>query len=172
MKTFGGIFDIDKKKALIAELEAQAAEEAFWNDTATAQKVLKEIKESKRIVDPWEKACRDCDEIQEFYDIAKSESDESTLAELSQQAELLNKEVEHIEFIRKLSGEDDNAAAILTVHSGAGGTESCDWTLMLYRLYVRWIERKGFSYTILDEQPGEEAGIKSVTIEVQGEYAY
>jgi peptide chain release factor 2 len=104
--------------------------------------------------------------------MAKADGDNDTITELSVQAAQLDKEIEHIEFIRKLSGEDDMSPAILTVHSGAGGTESCDWADMLYRMYLRWIERKGFSYTILDDVPGEEAGIKSVTIEVQGEYAY
>lgn len=104
--------------------------------------------------------------------MAKLEDDTDTLEELKHQAELLEKEVAHIEFLHKLSGEDDSAPAILTVHSGAGGTESCDWANMLYRMYLRWIERKGFTYSIIDELPGEEAGIKSATIEVQGEYAY
>jgi peptide chain release factor 2 len=104
--------------------------------------------------------------------MAKAEGDQDTLVELGSHAEALEKEVLRIEFIRKLSGEDDNEPAILTIHSGAGGTESCDWTEMLYRMYLRWIERKGFSYTVLDLLPGEEAGLKSATVEVQGEYAY
>lgn len=104
--------------------------------------------------------------------MAKSENDQATLTELVLQADELEKEVDRIEFIRKLSGEDDNAPAILTIHSGAGGTESCDWTDMLFRMYTRWMERRGFSYNVLDILPGEEAGLKSVTMEVNGEYAY
>lgn len=169
---FGGIFDIDKKMSLVAELEALSAQENFWNDSNNAQKVLKEIKEAKRIIEPWQKAATEIEEIQQFFDMAKLEGDNDTLYELKSQSEILEKGISHIEFLHKLSGEDDNASAILTVHSGAGGTESCDWASMLYRMYLRWMERKGFSYTILDELPGEEAGIKSVTIEVQGEYAY
>lgn len=170
--TFGGTFDIDKKMSLVAELEALSAQENFWNDSNNAQKVLKDIKEAKRIIEPWQKAATEIDEIQQFFDLAKLEDDNDTLSELKKQTEILEKEISHIEFLHKLSGQDDNAPAILTVHSGAGGTESCDWANMLYRMYIRWMERKGFSYTILDELPGEEAGIKSVTIEVQGEYAY
>lgn len=169
---FGGIFDIDKKMSLVAELEALSAQENFWNDSNNAQKVLKEIKDAKRIIEPWQKAATEIEEIQQFFDMAKLEGDNDTLSELKSQSEILEKGISHIEFLHKLSGEDDNASAILTVHSGAGGTESCDWASMLYRMYLRWMERKGFSYTILDELPGEEAGIKSVTIEVQGEYAY
>jgi len=77
-----------------------------------------------------------------------------------------------MEFVRKLSGEDDGADAIVTVHSGAGGTESCDWTEMLFRMYVRYMERNGYTYNILESSPGDEAGLKSVTVEVKGEYAY
>jgi peptide chain release factor 2 len=80
--------------------------------------------------------------------------------------------VVHLEFVRKLSGTDDHADAILTIHSGAGGTESCDWCDILFRMYCRWIEIKGFSYNVLDSQPGEGAGLKSVTIEVHGSYAF
>ena len=111
-------------------------------------------------------------ELAEFLELALDEEDEASLAELAAQAGDLEKEVDRIEFIRKLSGEDDDAPAILTIHSGAGGTESCDWTEMLFRMYMRWIERRGFSATILDSQPGDEAGLKSVTVEVHGEYTY
>jgi peptide chain release factor 2 len=104
--------------------------------------------------------------------MATEEDDAETLNELTSPINDLQKTVDHIEFIRKLSGEDDGAAAILTIHSGAGGTESCDWTDMLYRMYCRWIERRKFSSNVLDYQPGEEAGLKSVTLEVHGDYAY
>jgi len=110
--------------------------------------------------------------LAEFFALASEEDDKETLAALVDQANTLEKTIAHIEFIRKLSGEDDSADAILTIHSGAGGTESCDWTDMLFRMYVRYMERKGYSYNILESSPGEEAGLKSVTIEVKGEYAY
>lgn len=133
---------------------------------------MKDIKNAKRIIEPWEKAFNDSTELSEFFKLALEENDEETLVELNKQADDLEKEIVHIEFIRKLSGDDDDAPAILTIHSGAGGTESCDWTEMLYRMYIRWIERKGFTSTILDYLPGDEAGIKSVTMEVHGDYAY
>lgn len=110
--------------------------------------------------------------MQQFFDMAREENDTQTLSELGNQAAAIETEIEKIEFIRKLSGEDDSSPAVLTIHSGAGGTESCDWTDMLFRMYTRWMERRNFSFNVLDVQPGEEAGIKSVTIEVQGEYAY
>ena len=126
----------------------------------------------KRIVEPWEKANTDVSDLAEFFALASEEDDKETLAALVEQANALEKAIAHIEFIRKLSGEDDIADAILTIHSGAGGTESCDWTDMLFRMYVRYMERKGYSYNILESLPGDEAGLKSVTIEVKGEYAY
>jgi peptide chain release factor 2 len=171
-KTFGGIFDIDAKTELVNRLEEQATQPNFWNDSNAAKAVLKEIKSAKRIIEPWEKAHTTGVELSEFLELALAEEDEGTLEELFEQADALEKEVDHIEFIRKLSGEDDDCPSIVTVHSGAGGTESCDWTEMLFRMYLRWIERRGFSATILDSQPGDEAGLKSVTVEVHGEYAY
>lgn len=104
--------------------------------------------------------------------MAMEEGDEATLGDLQGQLEALEHKLNHLEFLRKLGGEDDAANAVLTIHSGAGGTESCDWTDMLFRMYCRWMERKGFAYTIVDTVPGEEAGLKSATIEVNGEYAY
>ncbi|MBN1760110.1 MAG: peptide chain release factor 2 [Chitinispirillaceae bacterium] len=172
MKIYGGIFDIDTKKKLVEELEAKAAQPDFWNDTNGAKATLKEIKTAKRIVEPWDSAYATGTEIAEFYELALAEDDQSTLDELVHQVTSLAKEVDRIEFIRKLSGDDDDAPAILTVHSGAGGTESCDWTEMLFRMYTRWTERRGFSVTILDSQPGDEAGLKSVTMEIHGDYVY
>jgi peptide chain release factor 2 len=170
--TFGGIFDIDKHRELVTRLETQAADNNFWDNASEAKKVLKEIKDAKRIIVPWQKAYNEGDDIFQLYELASAEHDELTLSELAVQTDKLEKTVDHIEFIRKLSGEDDDCPAILTIHSGAGGTESCDWTEMLYRMYIRWIERRNFSYNIIDTQPGDEAGLKSVTIEVQGDYVY
>jgi len=168
----GGIFDIDTKKQQLTNLEQKASLPDFWNDANNAKVLLKEVKSLKNIIEPWETAQKEVADLAEFFEMAETENDTATLAELCGQAEDIQKTVDRIEFFRKLSGEDDESAAILTIHSGAGGTESCDWTDMLFRMYMRWIERKKFSATILDLQPGEEAGLKSVTIEVQGDYAY
>ena len=134
--------------------------------------MLKKIKELKRVTEPWEKVCRECADVKDLHVLASDEKDDATLAELAPQIGAVEKEIDRLEFMRKLGGEDDPSSAVLTIHSGAGGTESCDWTDMLFRLYSRWIERKGYSCTILDSQPGEEAGLKSVTMEVDGEYAF
>jgi peptide chain release factor 2 len=169
---YGGIFDIDNRLSIVKDLETRSADNSFWDDTAEAKKVLKEIKDNKKVILPWDKVNKECSDILELYDLAAEENDEATLKELADQTNKLEKDVDHIEFIRKLSGEDDDAPAILTIHSGAGGTESCDWTDMLYRMYCRWIERRKFTANVIDCQPGDEAGLKSVTLEVHGEYAY
>ncbi|MDR2592330.1 MAG: peptide chain release factor 2 [Chitinispirillales bacterium] len=170
--TFGGIFDIDGKKNQIMQLESRSAQDGFWDDAGAAQKVLKSIKDLKRVVEPWDKANTDASDISELYALAAEEGDKETLADLCGQAAELEKEVARIEFIRKMGGEDDAADAIVTIHSGAGGTESCDWTEMLCRMYARYMERQGYSYNMLESSPGDEAGLKSVTLEVKGEYAY
>jgi peptide chain release factor 2 len=153
-------------------LEREAGNEGFWNDTNAAKKTLREIKEAKRIIDPWRRAKTDGDELLGLYQMALEENDDAMLAECVKQTATLEKEISVIEFARKMSGEDDPANAILAIHSGAGGTESCDWTEMLYRMYSRWIERKGFAAEVIDYQPGESAGLKSVALEVRGEYAF
>lgn len=170
--TCGGIFEIDSKLKEVAELEKKTYESAFWNDTDSAQKILKKIKELKKVIEPWQKASNDAEEIYSYYEIATEEDDEASLNELVPQIGKLSKEIDHLEFVRKLSGEDDACPALLTIHSGAGGTESCDWCDMLCRMYCRWMDSNEYSYTIRDIVPGETAGIKSVAIEVEGEYAY
>jgi peptide chain release factor 2 len=154
------------------QLESRSAQDGFWDDAGAAQKVLKNIKELKRVAEPWDKANTDVSDISELYALASEEGDKETLADLCGQAAELEKEVARIEFIRKMSGEDDAADAVVTIHSGAGGTESCDWTEMLCRMYARYMERQGYSYNMLESSPGDEAGLKSVTLEVKGEYAY
>jgi peptide chain release factor 2 len=171
-KTFGGIFDVASLESRIAELEKTASGGDFWNDTAAAKKMLRGIKEARRILDPWKEALREGQEIQQLLQMALEENDTALVAELGSQTAALERGVAAIEFARKMSGEDDAASAVLSIHSGAGGTESCDWAGMLSRMYSRWIERKGFSFDVLDYQPGEGAGIKSVSLEVRGDYAF
>ncbi|HMD69230.1 MAG TPA: PCRF domain-containing protein, partial [Chitinivibrionales bacterium] len=170
--TFGGIFDVDEKRKSLAEYELDTSKEGFWTDNEKAQATLKKIKPLKDVITLWDKTKKDSDDILELFALSKDDNDPSVTAELLEHAKALEKEVSHLEFVRKLSGEDDDKPAILTVHSGAGGTESCDWCDMLFRMYCRWMEKKGFSYTVLDSQPGEGAGLKSVTAQVNGDYAF
>jgi peptide chain release factor 2 len=170
--TCGGFFDVETHETRIKELESIAAENDFWNDANNAKKILREIKAAKRITEPWKKAFREGQDLGELCTLAIEEKDEETLSACALQIDALEHDIADIEFARKMSGEDDAASAILTIHSGAGGTESCDWTGMLFRMYTRWMERKGFKYDVLDTQPGESAGLKSVSIEVRGDYAF
>ena len=164
--------EIEKRSALINELEEKTQEQSFWDDNNEAQKILKKINEEKSIVSPFNEVFQELQDIEELLDIVIAENDSESLQDLTEQCNNAIKTIDKLEFLRKLSGEDDKSNAILTIHPGAGGTESCDWAEMLYRMYQRWIEKKGFKYTVLEYIPGDEAGIKSVSIEVEGEYAY
>jgi peptide chain release factor 2 len=170
--TYGGIFDIDEKKKNLLECEQETSLEGFWSNNEKAQETLRKIKGFKDVITLWDKTKKDSNDILELFSYAQQDDDPEIIAELAGHAEILQKEITDLEFVRKLSGEDDNLPAILTVHSGAGGTESCDWCDMLFRMYCRWMDKKGFSYTVLDSQPGEGAGLKSVTAEVRGDYVY
>lgn len=133
---------------------------------------MRDISERRNWIDAWSKLDKKATDIAELMELAESEADETLAGELSKESELLEKWVADMEFRKMLGGPGDDKSAILTIHPGAGGTESQDWAQMLMRMYLRWIEREGFESDILDIQDGEEAGIKSVTIEVKGAYAY
>jgi len=169
---FGGIFDIANKKARIEELEALTAKSDFWNDNEKAQKILKEINQIKTWTEAWDKLHHSAEELDQFLELAKEENEESAFLEVEKGLSDLLKEIEELEFRQMLGGEDDGRNAILTIHPGAGGTESQDWASMLFRMYLRYCQRHGFETEILDYQNGEEAGIKSVTVEVKGPNAY
>jgi len=169
---FGGIFDIANKKARIEELEALTAKSDFWNDNEKAQKILKEINQIKTWTEAWDKLHHSAEELGQFLELAKEENEESAFLEVEKGLSDLLKEIEELEFRQMLGGEDDGRNAILTIHPGAGGTESQDWASMLFRMYLRYCQRHGFETEILDYQNGEEAGIKSVTVEVKGPNAY
>ena len=168
----GGIFDIDKKSEEAFSLEKETYKSEFWNDTVSAQQTQKKIKDLKKVIVSWEEVHHEAEEILSYYEIASEEEDKATIEELIPQIEKLTSKIDHLEFVRKLSGEDDDSPAILSIHSGAGGTESCDWCEMLLRMYCRWMENNGYSYTIRAIIPGDGAGIKSVAVEVAGDYVY
>jgi len=168
----GGIFDLDTKEKEIADLEAKAHAPNFWNDNITAQKVMQQITKRKSWVEAWASIQRKLQDGQALLELAEESSDESLGAELQTEITDLEKLVDDLEFRNMLSGDDDEKNCILTVHAGAGGTEAQDWTEMLLRMYLRWCERKKFKTFLLDELVGEGAGLKSATIEVQGQFAY
>jgi len=167
----GGIFDIDAKKILIAELSEKMSVVGFWENSEQSTKVVKEIKSLKSSVEPWEVACNKYQELHELSGIVTPLETELA-AELNRNLAILTQETERLEFKSLLGGQFDRNSAILSVNAGAGGTESCDWVSMLFRMYNRWAERHGYEVKSIDMLPGEEAGIKNATILIEGEYAY
>ncbi len=172
MKIFGGIFDVDKKLSKIKELTNQTESPNFWNDQKSAQKILQQIKSLEHWVDIWETVNKKGKDAMEIIELADLEEDESFTTEIRSELDSLEKSVEDAEFKNMLSGKDDERDCILTIHSGAGGTEAQDWADMLFRMYLRWGEQNDYKMTLLDVLDGEGAGIKSATIEVSGDFAY
>ena len=143
----------------------------FWKDNKKAQKVIAELKSLKASCQPWQKAQKKQSELKELLEIVEGH-DSASIGQLQKDIAQLSAEVNKLEFVTLLSGEEDISNAILSINAGAGGTESCDWTAMLTRMYLRWAERRGFSSQTLDFLPGEEAGTKNITLLIRGEYAY
>ena len=156
----------------IAELEKQTEQNGFWDDLENSQKVLKRTKQLKSKRDSFKKMQDAFDDLYTICEMALEENDESMLEELKTGYNLLEKKLQDTRLATLLTGEYDSFGAILSFHAGAGGTEAQDWTLMLYRMYQRWAERHGFVCKVMDVLDGEEAGIKSATISIEGENAY
>ncbi|MDC7223022.1 MAG: peptide chain release factor 2 [Spirochaetales bacterium] len=163
--------DSDKLKSKAAELENQSADPNFWNDREQAEKILSELKRLKGRYEPWEALVSDLQDCIELLDLAKEEGDESLEEEITSSLDNMEETFERLNTLELLSEETDGLNAFVTIHSGAGGTEACDWAAMLYRMYSRWVERKGFKMSLLDMQEAE-GGIKSVSIQINGDYAH
>ncbi|QTQ12038.1 peptide chain release factor 2 [Treponema parvum] len=159
---------IEKK---IAEKEAQTTAENFWEDQQKAQQVMNEIKLLKGRVEPWKKLVSDINDIEALYELGEESKDESVEEELKLMLNTAKEEFEHQSILNLLSGEVDKSSAFLTIHSGAGGTEAEDWAYMLSRMYIRWAERQGFKMETVDMLEAE-GGIKSITIQINGDYVY
>jgi peptide chain release factor 2 len=148
------------------------ADPSFWNDAESAREVIAEANSLKAWTDPWRRISGKVNDLAEFAELLEGEDDAATLEEWEREVESVAAELESLELRNMLQGPDDRRDAILTIHPGAGGTESQDWAEMLLRMYSRWGEKKGFDVELLDRLEGEEAGIKSATLEVRGEYAF
>jgi len=146
--------------------------EDFWNDTERATAVLKEKNSLMTTVEAWHLKQSAISDVQVLYDMAVEEQDEGALEDISAELELLRKSVRETELKMMLGSEQDSMPAIMSIHAGAGGTEAQDWAEMLMRMYLRWAEKRGYKATIIDYLPGDEAGIKSVSFTLEGEYAY
>jgi peptide chain release factor 2 len=160
------------KAARLKALEDQQAMPGFWADPEAARGSVQQMKILRSWLIPYDTLHRRLDSALEMAELLEAEPDESMSADLATEAGELDTAAEAFELQAMLQGPEDARDALLTIHPGAGGTESQDWAEMLMRMYVRWAERHGFEVAILDLLPGEEAGIKSVTIEIKGEYAY
>lgn len=153
-------------------MEQKTSEADFWADNASAQKVIQEINSRKSWVEAWKELLRLYEDTATLIDLAEESNEKEVAEEIVRDLKKLEGKIGELEFRNMLSGEDDERNALLTIHSGAGGTESQDWADMLLRMYSRWCERNGFKVNLVDMLEGEGAGIKSATIEVIGKYSY
>ena len=156
----------------IRELEKESQREGFWNDPARAKETLQEQSRLTNAVADWKKLRNDIDDVGFLHQISLDEQDEKTQKEIETELNRIEAAVRVDELRMMLGAEQDSLNAIMSIHAGAGGTEAQDWAEMLLRMYLRWAERKGFVATIIDYVPGDEAGVKSVTWTLRGEYAY
>ena len=156
----------------IEELEGQSARDGFWNDVEKSQRVQKRLKQLKSKVENYQKLCSGWDDLMTLCEMAIEEDDDSMLPELQGEYAEFEKKLEETRLGTLLTGEYDANNAILTFHAGAGGTEAQDWTQMLYRMYNMWADRHGYTVRLMDYLDGDEAGIKSATILIEGENAY
>lgn len=179
-RRWGGVFDIPGKRGQVAALQKKTESPDFWNDPKAAEVFMKNLNCVKSWVTGFDKASTEVDDLDVLYDFAKESlgggTDETvTTAETQELDESYSKAVEDVEALElrnMLGAEGDNLGAVLTINSGAGGTEANDWSSMLMRMYMRWGERNGYKVTVTDLLEGDEAGIKSATIQVEGDYAY
>nr|WP_223292765.1 peptide chain release factor 2 [Breznakiella homolactica] len=166
-----GVFEDASFGKKIAELEEQTAAEGFWNDSAQAEKTMGQLKGLKARYEPWKDLVQAAEDLEVLYELSSEAGDESQAAEIEGTLRDLNAKYEKQNIYELMPGEVDRNGCFLTIHSGAGGTEACDWAQMLYRMYLRWAERKGFSIEEVDRLEAE-GGIKSATARIDGDYAY
>jgi len=167
-----GVVEPEKINSRLKEIEDLENDQEFWNDASNAAKIQKEKTQLQRKLNKYLVAKNAVEDAQELYEMSKEEEDEESLQSLYDDAPALESQIRDMEIEMLLSGESDANNAILSIHPGAGGTESQDWAEMLLRMYKRWAERRGFKVEVLDYQNGEEAGIKDATIIIKGENAY
>ncbi len=166
------LFDITKLETQLKELEHETTQENFWNNSSNSSKILNQIKTLKNKVNEYKKLENEILNLQELTELVQIEPDEEIVKDILKSTNTLQKEIEKFEINIFLSGKYDSNNAIVTIHPGAGGTESQDWAEMLYRMYTRWANKNKYIVKELDYLEGEEAGLKSVTFEIAGENAY
>lgn len=164
---FGGLFDLDTKIRKLNELELSMNDITFWDNKDKANEVIREVSDLKNIINPLVDLKKELDD-----NISLLEDDEEIISLLSLEYDKLSSKLEEISLLTYLSCDYDKNNCLLEIHAGAGGTESCDWALMLERMYERYLKKKNYKVELLSMQPGEEVGIKSVMLKVSGLYAY
>ena len=157
LKTYGGHFDPEKRQNRIKELESEINKPNFWSDRRHSSEVMNELNSEKKILNEVQKLI---DDSKDYLEMSQNADDEETVDWLNEEYEILKNKLDEIQTAVLLNGEYDKNDAVLEIHSGAGGTEACDWANMLYRMYSRWCEKKKYKIEVVDEQPGLEAGIK------------
>ena len=168
----GAALKLDQARNEVEKLEEESAQEGFWNDTENSQRVQKRISSLKSRIEKYDRLCAQYDDMLTICEMALEEEDDSMLEELESEYKSFEEKLETMRLQTLLTGEYDANNAILTFHAGAGGTEAQDWTQMLYRMYNMWAERHGYTCKVLDYLDGEEAGIKSATLQINGDNAY
>ena len=172
LKELEQALNIESARKELSELQIETEQEGFWNDVERSQRIAQKIKRLENKIKKYDHLVSDWEDTLTLCEMAQEEDDASQLDEVAQGCETLEKEVSERRLAALLTGEYDANNAILTFHAGAGGTEAQDWTEMLYRMYTRWAERHGFTYQLLDYEDGDEAGIKSAAILIEGDNAY
>ncbi len=173
MKQLYEILDIDKAKAEIAELQEQSGKDGFWDDIENSQKIMQTIKHDEATIESYNKLNEKLEDALTMIELAmEEEDDEDTAQEIKRDADNFKKELEAMKLTTLLTGEYDSKNAILTFHAGAGGTEAQDWAEMLFRMYNMWAESHGYKVTTLDYLDGDEAGLKSASLLIEGINAY
>ena len=172
LEKLSAALDMDSARAEASKLEDETAQDGFWNDLERSQKVQQRLKQLQNKIARQDKLVAEWQDLTALCEMGQEAEDEELLEELKTGFQTLEEKIEESRMATLLSGEYDSHSAILTFHAGAGGTEAQDWAQMLYRMYTRWTERHDFTYQILDYEDGDEAGIKSASIAIQGDNAY
>jgi len=171
LRNYGGFFDFEAKISQVKALETKMSEPDFWNNQEFANKTIRELKYLKNQTEPFVKVQDDLKAVRELLELAEN-SDQEILHQINLECNDIVKILKELEINLLLSGKQDSANAFLSIHAGAGGTESCDWAEMLFRMYSRWSQENGFGIETIDFLQGDGAGIKSVTVLIKGDFAY
>jgi peptide chain release factor 2 len=168
LTVYGGGFDIQTKAEKLVELEKTALEPGFWDDSPKAQGIMQELSALRTEIEKWDELSKQLEDARELAELDDPEINE----EIGREVIALSRTIDELEFRTLFSGEYDKESAIVAIHAGAGGTEAQDWAQMLQRMIVRWAESHSYGAQVLDESPGDEAGLKSTLMSIEGRYAY